>query len=136
MDAAQLASLDNLDSELRFILEDKGLSPELIAKVADAHVTKVSIFANIESQEEKLESGSGKTSASSRVARGASRRRSSSTRGKRQDAAVARRRTQTQKPERKTAPKSYCTGSNWNCVTPSRNKWAKKCSTNTTPHMR
>ncbi len=54
MDAAQLASLDNLDSELRFILEDKGLSPELIAKVADAHVTKVSIFANIESQEEKF----------------------------------------------------------------------------------
>ncbi len=54
MEAAPLPSLDNMDSELRFILEDKGLSAELITKVAEAHVTKVSIFANIESQEDKF----------------------------------------------------------------------------------
>ncbi len=54
MDAAQQQAVESLDSELRFILEDKGLSPELMAKVALSHVTKVSVFANIESQEDKF----------------------------------------------------------------------------------
>ncbi len=54
MDASQQQAIETLDSELRFILEDKGLTPELLAKVAAAHVTKVSVFANIESQEDKF----------------------------------------------------------------------------------
>ncbi len=54
MDAAQQQAIETLDSELRFILEDKGLTPELLAKIAASHVTKVSVFANIESQEDKF----------------------------------------------------------------------------------
>ncbi len=54
MEVAPRQVIDNLDSELRFILEDKGLSTDLISKIAEAQVTKVSVFANIESQEEKF----------------------------------------------------------------------------------
>ncbi len=55
MDAAQVqTNVELLDSELRFIFEDKGVSAETRAKGAASQVARVSVFANIESQEERF----------------------------------------------------------------------------------
>ncbi len=43
-----------LDSELRFILEDKGINEETMAKIGLARITRINVFANIESQEDRL----------------------------------------------------------------------------------
>ncbi len=55
MEPAQVQQgVDALDSELRFILEDKGVNEETMAKMGLARITRVNVFANIESQEERL----------------------------------------------------------------------------------
>ncbi len=55
MEPAQIqAGVAALESELRFILEDKALPQEILAKIGGSGITKLNVFANIEPQEEKL----------------------------------------------------------------------------------